>query len=133
MEFLRPKRPSLSLDLAPLIDIVFQLLIFFMLSSSFLNPALKLSLPKAQIHDSKVPEQIVVSIDQAGKVFVNRTQVQMADLKIQLERRLSQDSKKSVHIRGDKEMPYKYFVRVMDVARQAGAKQVNIVHEEAKG
>jgi len=132
MEFLRPKRPSLSLDMAPLIDIVFQLLIFFMLSSSFLNPALKLSLPRATIHDSKIPEQIVVSIDQTGKVFVNRAQVQMADLKTQLERRISQDSKKSVHIRGDREMPYKYFVQVMDVARQAGAKQVNIVHEEAK-
>ncbi|MBI1977395.1 MAG: biopolymer transporter ExbD [Candidatus Omnitrophica bacterium] len=132
MEFLRPKRPSLSLDLAPLIDVVFQLLIFFMLSSSFLNPALKLSLPRATIHDSKVPQHIVVSIDQAGNVFVNRVQVQMADLKTQLERRISQDSKKSVHIRGDKEMPYKYFVQVMDFARQAGAKQVNIVHEETR-
>jgi len=132
MEFLRPKRPSLSLDLAPLIDIVFLLLIFFMLSSSFLNPALQLSLPKAQVHDARIPEQIVVSIDQAGKVFVNRIQVQMADLRPHLERRISQDAKKSVHIRGDQEMAYKYFVQVMDTARQAGAKQVNIVHEKAK-
>ena len=132
MEFLRPKRPSLSLDMAPLIDIVFQLLIFFMLSSSFLNPALKLSLPKATIHDSKVPEQIVVSIDQRGKVFVNKNEVQIPDLKSQLAQRLLQDSKKSVHIRGDQEMAYKYFVQVMDLARQAGAKQVNIVHEETK-
>lgn len=132
MEFLRPKRPSLSLDLAPLIDIVFLLLIFFMLSSSFLNPALQLNLPKAQVHDSRIPEQIVVSIDQAGKVFVNRIQVQMADLRSHLERRISQDAKKSVHIRGDQEMAYKYFVQVMDTARRAGAKQVNIVHEKAK-
>ena len=132
MEFLRPKRPSLSLDMAPLIDIVFQLLIFFMLSSSFLNPALKLSLPKATIHDSKVPEQIVVSIDQRGKVFVNKNEVQIPDLKSQLAQRLLQDSKKSVHIRGDQEMAYKYFVQVMDLARQAGAKQVNIAHEETK-
>lgn len=132
MEFLRPKHPSLSLDLAPLIDIVFQLLIFFMLSSSFLNPALKLRLPKATVHDSKAPEHIVVSIDQGGKVFVNRLEVQMADLRAQLERRILKDSQKSVHIRGDREMAYKYFVQVMDVARQAGAKQVNIVHEETK-
>ncbi|MBI4395310.1 MAG: biopolymer transporter ExbD [Candidatus Omnitrophica bacterium] len=132
MEFLRPKRPSLSLDMAPLIDIVFQLLIFFMLSSSFLNPALKLTLPKAQIHDLKEPQQIIVSIDQTGKVFVNRSQVQMSDLKSELSRRLTQDSKKSVHVRGDKEMAYKYFVQVMDLARQAGAKQVNIVHEDVR-
>ncbi|MBI3999501.1 MAG: biopolymer transporter ExbD [Candidatus Omnitrophica bacterium] len=132
MEFIRLKKVSLSFDMAPLIDIVFQLLIFFMLSSSFLNPALKLSLPKAQIHDSKEPQQIVVSIDREGKVFVNKNQVSMADLKTQLEQGLLQDSKKSVHIRGDKEMAYKYFVQAMDLARQAGAKQVNIVHEETK-
>src|SRR3990167_2243129 len=132
MEFLRPKRPSLSLDMAPLIDIVFQLLIFFMLSSSFMNPALTLSLPKATIHDSKIPEQIVVSIDQRGKIFVNKNEVQIPNLKSQLEQRLLQNSKKSVHIRGDQEMAYKYFVQVMDLARQAGAKQVNIVHEETK-
>ncbi|MBI4372758.1 MAG: biopolymer transporter ExbD [Candidatus Omnitrophica bacterium] len=132
MEFIRPKKISLSFDMAPLIDIVFQLLIFFMLSSSFLNPALKLSLPKAQIHDSKEPQQMVVSIDREGKVFVNKNQVSMTHLKTELERRLIQDSKKSVHIRGDQEMAYKYFVQVIDLARQAGAKQVNIVHEDLR-
>ena len=132
MEFLRSKRPSLSLDLAPLIDIVFLLLIFFMLSSSFLNPALKLDLPKSVTHDSKEPEQVVISIDQQGKIFLNRDQVQINHLKSQLEIKLSHSKKPSVHVRGDQEMAYKYFVQVMDIARQAGAQQVNIVHEEAK-
>lgn len=132
MEFLRPKRPSLSLDMAPLIDIVFQLLIFFMLSSSFLNPALKLSLPKAQIHDVRESEHVVVSVDQKGNVFVNRAQVGMVSLKTELSRAIAQNPKRSVHIRGDQEMPYKYFVQVMDSARQAGAKQVNIIHERQR-
>ena len=132
MEFLRSKRPSLSLDLAPLIDIVFLLLIFFMLSSSFLNPALKLELPKSVTHDSKEPEQVVISIDQQGKIFLNRDQVQINHLKSQLEIKLSHSKKPSVHVRGDQEMAYKYFVQVMDIARQAGAQQVNIVHEEEK-
>ena len=129
MEFLRSKRPSLSLDLAPLIDIVLLLLIFFMLSSSFLNPALKLELPKSVTHDSKEPEQVVISIDQQGKIFLNRDQVQINHLKSQLEIKLSHSKKPSVHVRGDQEMAYKYFVQVMDIARQAGAQQVNIVHE----
>ena len=60
MEFIRPKRISLGLDMAPLIDIVFLLLIFFMLSSSFLNPALKLDLPQAVKHDTNEPQQVVV-------------------------------------------------------------------------
>lgn len=119
--------------MAPLIDIVFQLLIFFMLSSSFLNPALRLDLPKAVQQDQKVPEQIVITIDRHGSLYLNTQKILMSDLKPQLETKfLNSESKKSVHLRGDKEMPYKFFVEVMDLARQAGANQINIMHEDAK-
>ena len=50
-------------------------------------------------------------------------------LKDRIQEALVKNERKSVHVRGDKEMPYKYFVQVMDKARQAGAKQINIVHE----
>lgn len=132
MEFLRPKRPSLSLDMAPLIDIVFQLLIFFMLSSSFLNPSLKLNLPRAVQQDQKEAEHVVVSVDKDGLVYVNTLKTSKSELQTALKSKLAKDSKKSVHLRGDKDMPYKYFVEVMDIARQAGAKQINIVHESKK-
>lgn len=133
MEFIRPKKVSLSFDMAPLIDIVFQLLIFFMLSSSFLNPALRLELPKAVYQDRKIPEQVVISVDRSGAIFLNNQKTPISRLKPQLETKLSQaGSKKSVHLRGDKDMPYKFFVEVMDIARQAGASQINIVYEETK-
>lgn len=131
MEFIRPRKPSLGLDMTPMIDIVFQLLIFFMLSSSFLNPSLKLTLPKAVQQDTREPEKIVVSVDKTGNTFINTQKVAKDELKGQLENRFSGDAKKTVHLRGDAEMPYKLFVEVMDIARQAGAKQINIVHEEA--
>ncbi len=132
MEFVRPKKSSLSLDMAPLIDIVFQLLIFFMLSSSFLNPSLKLNLPKAVQQDQRETERIIISVDKEGGVFVNTLKTSMESLKSAVESKLASDPKKSVHVRGDKDMPYKYFVEVMDIARQAGAKQINIVHESEK-
>lgn len=132
MEFIRPKRLSLGLDMAPLIDIVFQLLIFFMLSSSFFNPALKLNLPRAVERDQREPERIVVSMDRAGSVSVNSVRVTMAELKTHLEAKLARDSRKSVHLRGDERMPYGLFVQVMDSARQAGARQINIVHKPEK-
>ena len=71
MEFVRPKKVRLSLDMAPLIDIVFQLLIFFMLTSTFLNPAIQLKLPKAIQADARQMEKIVVSVDGKGDIFVN--------------------------------------------------------------
>lgn len=129
MELIRPKKLSLGLDMAPLIDVVFQLLIFFMLTSSFSNPALKLNLPKAVIQDRKETEQIVVSMDKSGNIFVNATKTELNEFKTQLERKLASDPKKSIHFRGDEEAPYKIFVEVMDLARQAGARQINIVHE----
>ncbi len=132
MEFIRPKKPSLSLDMAPLIDIVFQLLIFFMLSSSFLNPALKLNLPRAVQQDQREAEQVVVSVDREGSIYVNTLKTPKLELQAALQSKLAKNAKKSVHIRGDKDMPYKYFVEVMDIARQAGARQINIVHESEK-
>ena len=129
MEFLRAKKASLSLDMAPLIDVVFQLLIFFMLSSSFLAPALKLDLPQAVSRDVKELEQVVVTIDREGQVFLNTRKTSMADLRSDLEAALRRGPKKAVHLRGDKEMPYRFFVQAMDLARQAGAKQIQIVHE----
>ena len=132
MEFIRPKKLSLSFDMAPLIDIVFQLLIFFMLSSSFLNPAIKLDLPKSAKHDERQPEQIMVNIDKSGTIFLNAQKTSLEALKRQLQDELRKDSsKKAVHIRGDKDMPYKFFVEVMDISRQSGAQQINIIHQEA--
>jgi biopolymer transport protein ExbD len=118
--------------MAPLIDIVFLLIIFFMLSSSFLYPALKLTLPKAVAEQKQVQDEIIVSVDQAGSVFVNRDQIPMNRLKSELASRFSEGQKKSIHLQGDQNMPYKFFVQVMDLARQAGAGQINVVHESGQ-
>lgn len=129
MEFIRPKRVSLSLDMAPLIDVVFQLLIFFMLSSSFFNPALKLNLPKAVEQDRREPERIVVSVSRSGDISVNSNSISITELKAHLEKELFSDREKAIHLKGDGEMPYRLFVQVMDLARQAGARHINIVHK----
>jgi len=129
MEFVRPKKVRLSLDMAPLIDIVFQLLIFFMLTSTFLNPAIQLNLPKAIQADPRQMEKIVVSVDGKGAVFVNTQPVSFDSLQANLTSRLIQEARKAVHIRGDQEMPYKTFIKIVDISRQAGAEQINLIHE----
>ncbi len=132
MEFIRPKKASLSLDMAPLIDIVFQLLIFFMLSSSFLTPALKLDLPKAVKTDRDEPEQVIVSIEKDGSVFLNTRRTSFEQLSSDLGRELRAKSKKAVHLRGDRQMPYEFFVRAMEAAKRAKANQILIVHEASR-
>ena len=71
MELIRAKKPNLSIDLAQLIDVVFQLLVFFMLTSTFASPAIKMILPKAKAVESVDVERIVVSINEDGLIFIN--------------------------------------------------------------
>lgn len=131
MELIRVKKLRLSLDMAPLIDIVFQLLIFFMLTASFAyHPFLKVNLPKATTKDQPQKEEIVVQVDKEGRISLNDQTVSLDRLKADLAQLLKTKAQKSVFIQGDADMAYKHFVSVMDVARQAGANQVNIVHRE---
>lgn len=128
MELLRPKKIQLSLDMAPLIDVVFQLLIFFMLSSSFLNPSLDLKLPQAAKSGEIPRDSIIVSVDKQGSIFVNHTQVQMEELRPHIENLLKGTPKTAVQLQADENMPYRTFVGIMDRTRQAGASQINIAH-----
>jgi len=130
MNFLRARKARLSIDMAPLIDIVFQLLVFFMLSSSFLMPSLKLDLPQAAEKDPSLSPTLVISMDRDGALFLNARPVAMERLSGELEEALKARPGDAVNIRGDQQMPYGYFVQVMDQARRAGASRINIVHEQ---
>lgn len=129
MELLRTKKSKLSLDLAPLIDVVFQLLIFFMLTSAFAHPAIKMTLPKAIASDAQENEHIAISINREGKIYLNDQSTTLKTLKSDLAALLKNVEDKAVHLKGEQDMPYKYFVEVMDIAKQAGAEHINIVHE----
>lgn len=132
MELIRSKKTKLSLDLAPLIDVVFQLLVFFMLTSSFANPAIKMVLPKATENTEYIQEVIVVSIGEKGNLFINDQPTTLNSFSDDLKKILWKNNNRSVHIKGDQEMPYKYFVQIMDLAKEAGAEQINVVHQQAQ-
>lgn len=132
MQLVRAKKQKLSMDLAPLIDVVFQLLVFFMLTSTFANPAIKMVLPKAVSADANDRQLVVVSIDENQDIFIDDQPVSIEGFKSRLVDVLSTKKEKSIHIRGDKDMPYERFVQLMDLARQAGASQVNILHQKAE-
>jgi len=127
--FIRPKRASAGLDMAPLIDVVFLLLIFFMLTSSFLQPSIPLTLPKAAASDNPPPAPVFVSVDTSGAVYINQDAVPRGNFSAALGSLLAGREDRTVNFRGDRAMPYETFVGLMDEARQAGATQFNIVHE----
>ncbi len=130
MEIIRARKSKLSLDMAPLIDVVFQLLIFFMLTSSFSHATMNVALPKAKTVDQPQQEKIIISITETGDIFLNEEKASLGSLRKDLSIYLKNQSPPSVHIKGDKNMPYKFFIEVMDTARQAGARQINIIHQK---
>ena len=127
--FSRPKRPTLSIDMAPLIDVVFLLLIFFMLTSSFMPPSVPLTLPQASSKGSAEAAKVVVSLDGEGRVSISETLVPDDDFENLLKIELEKNATTMVHFRGDKTVDYGVFLQLMSRARGAGAQQFQLVHD----
>lgn len=129
MDIPRQRRPGLTLDMTPLIDCVFQLLIFFMLSSTFLTPVLELDLPQATSDAAETPpEQIFLSITAEGELYLNQLPVAWDSLESRLSDSVGASRDKVVTVRGDKQMRFDYFVRAFSAAQAAGAKRVDVAH-----
>jgi len=129
MNFVRPKRPSAGIDMAPLIDIVFLLLVFFLLTSSFKQPALPLKLPSAAEEGETPPEPVTVSLDAEGRIAIDGVEITPEDYPARIEALLLERSDTSVNFRGDKEVRYEDFLELMAITRRAGGAQFNLVHE----
>ena len=125
----RQRRPSLSIELSPLIDCVFLLLIFFMLSSTMLAPAIDLDLPDAAMASEVQAPEVVVTVDRQGQVLLNARRLDPEELAEQLVPLVSASRRKVVTYRGDARSDHATFVRVLEAARKAGAKHVDVAHD----
>ena len=125
----RQRRPSIRMELSPLIDCIFQLLIFFMLSSTFLTPAIQLTLPSATAGTSQNDLEIIITLNKDGDIYLNNAQTSLISLQAELQRMLTETEHKSVTIRGDQDMPYSAFLDALDIAKRSGAVHVNVSHQ----
>ncbi len=140
---LRPghKEDSVEVNLTPLIDVVFLLLIFFMVSTTFDRHAkLKVSLPEASTKASQQQnDPLVLSIDAKGNYFLNERQVvnqQLGTLKQAIRKTLSEKNVNiddvSMVLRADANTPHQAVVRAMDAASQLGLTKLSIATVETK-
>jgi biopolymer transport protein ExbD len=105
-----------------LIDVLFLLLIFFMISTSFLaTPAIKLELPKAKHADVVRQKPIVVYLDPEGAIFLNDEPVQTSLLEAALSDKLTGAEEKAVVLKADSRVSHGRVVEVMDIVKGAGA------------
>ncbi len=130
MEFERGKRIRIHLDIAPLIDIVLLLLVFFMLTSNFImQPGIKITLPKAKISKPQEEENIIVFITKDNKIYLNDREISIDELKDALEEKLKTAQKKIVVLKADEKINLGLAVRVMDIAKEAKAENLIISTE----
>ncbi len=123
--FFRAKKQEISVNLTPLIDVVFLLLIFFMVSTSFTRETqIKLDLPEASVEplESKV-DSLEISIDKEGRYFINGKGVvntSIETLKKAISILLEKNPQTSVIISADANTPYQSVVTAMDATSQLG-------------
>jgi biopolymer transport protein ExbD len=124
---LRPNRPEPpDINLTPLIDVVFLLLIFFMVSTTFKEDArIRLQLPEAQGEEvtAQEPETLDILIDRSGTFFVNDHMVvdrKLATLKKAIAGASSGDLEIPVVIKADARTPHQAVITAMDAASQLG-------------
>ncbi len=126
----RAKRGEIQIDLTPLIDVVFQLLIFFVLTSTFqTNPAFKVKLPKAKNRDTTTePKAVVVTIGATGEVQVDGKVVDSRELELRLCAAAQNDAATGVNIKADEATPHQHVIGVLDAARTCGLEKLGILH-----
>jgi biopolymer transport protein ExbD len=123
---------GVMIDIAPLVDIVFQLLIFFMLAASFVrNPVLDINLPRASARPKVQPKgAVTVYILREGRADRFRIDEQVVnenDLKTVLARRYAEDPRTILLIQADERVPHGDVVKVMSIGQEVGLVRQGIV------
>ena len=116
-------------NLTPLIDIVFLLLVFFLLTAHFVkDQSLYIDLPAADSAiDMKENEALEILINSSGIIFIENKSVNQKNLNETLQKILDSRANKKVVLRGDENSRLDLTVKVMDAARKAGAVSLDIV------
>ena len=130
MELRRHQHQQIQLNIAPLVDMVFLLLIFFLLTSSFiLNEGIKVNLPEAKSSQMQDRKGITVGITKDGKIFLDGEEISLEDLSQRLAGMIKKDPGKAVIIRADKEVILEKAIRVLDTVKLSGATKIVVATE----
>ncbi|OAG27769.1 ExbD/TolR family protein [Thermodesulfatator autotrophicus] len=124
----RHQDENLEVPMTPIIDIVFLLLIYFLLTSQLVKQkTLKVNLPQSETAVATQQEEtITIGINREGDFFLNGKKLDMAQLKQELKRIAAEGGIKKVYVEADRDTKAQLLIDAMDAARKAGLKQILI-------
>ena len=129
MEFNLPRRKQkdVGIEMGPLMDIVFILLIFFVVTSSFTRETgVDVTKPQAQSASQLEKENLLIAITREGTIHMNERQVDLASLQDLLKQSLAKAPDREAVVIADKESETGVLVQVIDMCNLAGVKKVSI-------
>ena len=121
-------------QLAPMVDVMFLLLIFFMVSSIYyqLEKNLEVKVPKADsgVESGRQSGELIINVSKKGKYYVNNIEMDLAGIEEVLADVIDKfNESQPIIIRCDKETAHKYFVRVFNICQRLGIEDVRIATE----
>ena len=120
-----------NVNLTPLIDMVFILLIFFLVTASFTKESgIEVDRPVASTATRQEHGSLIIGINQAGEIWIENQQVQMRSVRAHVERLTAQNPEGTVIIMADKQSSTGVAVEVLDQVRLAGVSNVAIATSE---
>ncbi len=130
----RTNSKNLELNIAPLIDMVFILLIFFLVTTSFVKETgVDIARPTASTAVSKTKTTILIGVTKDNTIHIDRRKVDVRTVRVNVERALAENPEGSVVIVADKDSLTGLVITVMDACKLAGALNVAIAANQDQG
>lgn len=131
VHFQRRLQPRVNVDLVPMIDVVFQLVIFFMISSTLITrTGLDLDLPDARSAQDSVTTGLVLSVVSREEIYLGDARLTLEELERVLASEREQYRDRAISIEADGSLAYGTMVAVLDVLRLNGFRGANLVAEQ---
>lgn len=119
-----------EINVTPLVDVVLVLLIIFMVAAPMLQMSIDVNLPRARSKSVDVAEEkLILTVNSAKKIFLNKTPVPINDLRVKLEHIFVNRTDRDLFLRADRTVPYGFVVEVMSEARKAGVDRLGMITE----
>lgn len=119
-----------EINITPFTDVVLVLLIIFMITTPLLlQPGIKVQLPKAKAAESETDKTLSVTIGSDGSIYLEGKPVSIAKLRRELELKLMNRPDLAIVVKGDREVKYDSVVKVIDAAKESGAKRFALAVE----
>jgi biopolymer transport protein ExbD len=127
MQFKQKEKKKIIINITSLIDVMFLLLIFLLISSTFLEqPGIKLELPETKTTEMVKQQEYTLFVSQEGKLFLNKIEIKEDELEKKIKEVLPKMKDKAIILKADGKASHGAVVRIMDIIKRCGVKKLII-------